>query len=68
MIDVTNFLVQHPWTGTKADGTKATANCTNWTVTTGNGECGLTTATDGTWTAEAERPCGVPYSLYCFEQ
>lgn len=62
---ITNFF---PWTGTKANGTKSTTFCTDWTVNTGNGECGSSGQSDATWTEANALSCGIGYNLYCFEQ
>jgi hypothetical protein len=59
---------QFPFTGTLDGGTKDTNLCGDWTVTTGNGRCGVYNATNNNWTQGSALSCGVSYSLYCFEQ
>ena len=65
-----SLTVQEVWTGTNADGT-IKSNCDGWS--TGDGGTlavvGLSSATDGTWTAVYDQFCDrTMQHLYCFEQ
>ena len=69
--DGTTNNILFPWTGTNANGTKATNNCNNWTDGSAGmtGECGSTNSTTGAWTAGSGAcVCFIQYNLYCFEQ
>jgi hypothetical protein len=57
-----------PFTGTDNGGTKNANTCTDWTVNTGNGECGSATMNTAGWTQTGAFMCSIAYSLYCFEQ
>lgn len=49
----------------------AGSTCSSWTVSTGNGKTGSSSATDNAWTnVAATQACaaGSPRRLYCFEQ
>lgn len=57
------------WTGTNADGTRATNNCNDWTGNTGSdfGQTGVTGSTTPTWTANINNAgCQGGSRLYCF--
>ncbi len=57
------------WTGTKADGTKAILNCTNWSVNTAvSGATGREAFATSIWTEDSTINCAGFLRLYCIEQ
>ena len=56
------------WTGTKADGTRSTDTCQDWTSTAGTelGHTGDGTGGAGNWTDVGSVTCNTVASLYCF--
>lgn len=57
------------WTGSNSDGGMApSSHCSNWSVNTGSGFYGNTTATDGEWIESLSADCSESYSLYCISQ
>lgn len=63
--------VQRTWTGTLVGGTKASANCGDWTSTAGSGGVGVFTEKSASWTRYAIDPsdsCANEAPIYCFEQ
>lgn len=73
-----NYVSRHPWTGTKADGTRATssvpqgsANCLGWTASwVDSGVTGDSNSVSayGFWTSAGAQQCQNRASLYCFQQ
>jgi hypothetical protein len=65
-----DFTSRAYWTGTRSDGTleSGTANCGNWTVSTGYGVVGDGLATAEYWTAVGPSSCAEPRRLLCLEQ
>jgi hypothetical protein len=59
----------YPWTGTNANGTKATDTCNNWTDGTAgqNGLIGSGALVSGSWTNYTPIACSGTRQLYCFE-
>ncbi|MDB5212729.1 MAG: hypothetical protein JWO86_656 [Myxococcaceae bacterium] len=56
------------WTGTFADGGRASANCSNWTVISpGNGKAGLASSNDAFWTDAFDEPCSDYVRLLCLQ-
>lgn len=56
------------WTGTLANGTVASASCTNWSSTSGTGEIGLANSVLIGWTEAGGMTCSFAYSyLYCLQ-
>jgi hypothetical protein len=56
------------WTGTRADGSTAMANCNNWT-SGANGLIGRSDATDSRWTDLCNVQCDTrEAAIYCIEQ
>ncbi len=58
------------WTGTIANGTKATNNCSNWTSTDLKkfGTAGLVSSTVIGWTERGTPKCSTTAHIYCIEQ
>jgi hypothetical protein len=56
------------WTGANTTGTASSSLCGGWASTTGNGQQGLSNATNGTWTDNSYHPCSDTARFYCFER
>jgi len=55
------------WTGTRADGSLATSNCSDWTSDAESGRCGAPRRSDGAWTDNVTPLCTTRLGLYCIE-
>lgn len=57
------------WTGTLADGTKDTDNCSDWgtNLVGTSGTVGNAATTDGTWTDDGTATCDTPAHLICIQ-
>lgn len=63
-----NLVGGDVWTGTDPSGSAVPATCTDWSTTSGTGQCGSSGAADTAWTAVLIPPCSFTLRLYCFEQ
>jgi hypothetical protein len=68
--DETNTAVPQTaqvWTGTSAIGTASGAECTGWTVTSGDGTIGAVGSTGPQWTNAGLVSCADTHRFYCIE-
>jgi hypothetical protein len=58
------------WTGTAAEGIRASTTCADWSSDRGNveGQVGRSNQTGATWTTSTVESCGLYAGLYCIEQ
>jgi hypothetical protein len=63
------FVNDHAWTGTDADGTGNGNNCDEWMNASGNpGGIGQTNLFAEAWTNQGNSLCDTSHHMYCFEQ